>query len=114
MKPFGYLAAINCYNKNDKIRDPKEIKKFIINLVDLIGMVRHGECRVERFGEGEIEGWSAFQFIETSSITFHNDEKHNRAFIDVFSCKDFDYQVARDFCQQFFESNRTKMSVLSR
>lgn len=114
MKPFGYLAAINCYHCNDKIKDPEEIKRFIIELVELIKMVRHGEPMVERFGEGDIEGWSALQFIETSSITFHNCEKHNRAFIDIFSCKDFDYKEAKDFCHKFFGSDYTEINVLPR
>ena len=35
-------------------------------------------------------GWSAMQFIETSTITVHADEVSGRCFIDVFSCRPFD------------------------
>ena len=42
--------------------------------IDAIGMRAHGPLMIERFGDGELEGWSAMQFIETSSITVHADE----------------------------------------
>ena len=42
----------------------------------------------------ELEGWSALQFIETSSITVHADEVFGRCFVDVFSCRPFDPELA--------------------
>ena len=56
-------------------------------------MRAHGPVHLERFGQGELEGWSAMQFIETSSITIHADEVGGRCFVDVFSCRAFDPQV---------------------
>ena len=63
-------------------------------LIDAIGMRAHGPLALERFGDGELEGWSAMQFIETSSITIHADEVSGRCFVDVFSCRPFDPDVA--------------------
>ena len=55
-----------------------------------------GPLASERFGDGELEGWSALQFIET-----HADEVFGRCFVDIVSCKSFDPggapEVARDF-----------------
>jgi len=77
-------------------------------------MKAHGETIIDRFGVGKLEGWSAMQFIETSSITVHADEVDNRCFIDIFSCKDFDADKAEKFSKTFFGSLRTKMVVLER
>ena len=57
-------------------------------------MRAHGPLMLDRFGDDELEGWSAMQFIETSSITIHADEVFGRCFIDVFSCRPFDPDIA--------------------
>jgi S-adenosylmethionine decarboxylase len=57
--------------------------------IDAVGVRAHGPLHLERFGDGELEGWSAMQFIETSSVTVHADEVSGRCFVDVFSCKPF-------------------------
>lgn len=106
---WGIVASIDVYHCDPQlISDKEEIKKFIIALVDHIGMVRYGEPMIERFAEGALEGCSALQFIETSSITMHFDETQNRAFIDIFSCKYFDYKQAEQFCLSYLKGDQAK------
>jgi S-adenosylmethionine decarboxylase len=89
--PWGQLAAIDLHGcERQPIADPDRIRGFVTTLGDAIGMRAHGPVLVERFGDGELEGWSAMQFIETSSITLHADESGGRCFVDVFSCRPFD------------------------
>jgi hypothetical protein len=57
-----------------RLEDPNSIRAFEPSVIDAIGMRAHGPLRLERFGNGELEGWSAMQFIETSSITIHADD----------------------------------------
>jgi hypothetical protein len=76
-------------------------------------MRAHGPLHLERFGDGELEGWSAMQFIETSSITVHADEFGCRCFIDVFSCKPFDADVVAAIAVMHF-GGRPTMRVLDR
>jgi S-adenosylmethionine decarboxylase len=103
--PWGYSVSINLFDCSLKlISDPKKIKLFISKIIPEIDMVAHGPCYVERFGCGNLEGYSAMQFIETSSITVHCDEPGKRAFIDVFSCKNFDFEKAAQFSQAFFQA----------
>ncbi len=111
---WGKLAVINLYECNNKIRNKKEIKKFIQKLCQLIKMKKVGSTRVKKFGKGDLKGYSAFQFIETSSITCHFDEIQNRAFIDVFSCKNFNVQKATNFSKEFFGAKNTKSKLLIR
>jgi S-adenosylmethionine/arginine decarboxylase-like enzyme len=89
--PWGLLAAIDLHGcDREPLEDPELIRRFVTTLVDAVDMCAHGPVLLERFGDGELEGWSAMQFIETSSITVHADESGGRCFVDVFSCRPFD------------------------
>jgi S-adenosylmethionine decarboxylase len=107
-KCWGMVASINVYHcDREAISNPEQIYAFIKALCDSIDMVRHGEPHIERFAEGALEGYSAMQFIETSSVTMHFDEGENRAFVDIFSCKYFDYQKAEVFCREFLKGTES-------
>jgi S-adenosylmethionine/arginine decarboxylase-like enzyme len=101
--PWGLLAAIDLHDcERELLEDPDRIRAFVTALVDAIEMRAHGPVLLERFGDGELEGWSAMQFIETSSITLHADEFGGRCFVDVFSCRSFDAQRASDVAVAHF------------
>lgn len=85
------LAAIDLHDcDRATLADPDAIRCFVPHVIDAIGMRAHGPLHIDRFGDGDLEGWSAMQFIETSSITLHADEVSGRCFVDVFSCRPFD------------------------
>ena len=89
--PWGILAAIDLHDcDRERLADPDIIRRFVPSVIDAIGMRAHGGLALDRFGDGELEGWSAMQFIETSSITLHADEVLARCFVDIFSCRPFD------------------------
>jgi S-adenosylmethionine/arginine decarboxylase-like enzyme len=93
--PWGMLAAIDLHGcEHRRLEDPDIIRRFVASVIEAIGMRAHGPLRLERFGDGELEGYSAMQFIETSSITIHADEVSGRCFVDVFSCREFDPEIA--------------------
>ena len=83
------------------------------SVIDAIGMRAHGPLMIERFGDGDLEGWSALQFIETSSITIHADEVSGRCFVDVFSCRPFDPDLAAAIAVEHFGGTPT-LRVLQR
>ncbi len=104
------VAVISLYHCHPRyIKTPKIIRRFIVTLCKKIEMKRHGPTLVERFAEGPLEGCSAMQFIETSSVTVHFDETENRAFIDIFSCKYFNPRVAEKFAKSFFKARRSSL-----
>ncbi len=82
-------------------------------VIDAIGMTAHGPLMLERFGEGDLEGWSAMQFIETSSITLHADEVSGRCFVNVFSCRPFDPGIAAAVAVEHFGGS-ARLRVLRR
>ena len=113
--PWGKSTSINLYDCNrKKLTDPKAIKLFIHKVIKIIDMVAHGPCLVERFGIGKLKGYSAMQFIETSSITVHCDEVGDRAFIDIFSCKNFDAKKAKDYAIKYFGAKKGMSITIDR
>ena len=83
-------------------------------VIQVVDMVAHGPTYIDRFGIGELEGYSAMQFIETSSITVHCDEPGRRVFVDIFSCKDYDSRLAANFTKKFFRAKKIKLTTLIR
>jgi S-adenosylmethionine/arginine decarboxylase-like enzyme len=114
LAPWGMMAVIDLHDADhDRLADPDNIREFVADVVDAIGMVAHGPTLLERFGEGDLEGWSAMQFIETSSLTIHADEYGGRCYVDVFSCKSFDPEVAAEIAVRYF-GGWPKLTVLHR
>ena len=112
--PWGMLAAIDLHDcDRARLADPDTVRRFVPAVIDAIGMRAHGGLALERFGDGELEGWSAMQFIETSSITLHADEVFGRCFVDVFSCRPFDPDVAAAIAAEHFGGS-AGVSVLQR
>jgi S-adenosylmethionine/arginine decarboxylase-like enzyme len=112
--PWGLLAAIDLHGcDRTRLADPASIRRFVPALVAAIGMRAHGSLMIDRFGDDELEGWSALQFIETSSITVHADEVFGRCFVDVFSCRSFDPGVAAEIAVEHF-GGTSSVTVLRR
>jgi S-adenosylmethionine/arginine decarboxylase-like enzyme len=112
--PWGMLAAIDLHGcERSRLEDPDTLRGFVPNVIDAIGMRAHGPLALDRFGDCELEGWSAMQFIETSSITVHTDEVSARCFVDIFSCRPFDPDVAAAIAVAHF-GGRLTLTVLHR
>jgi S-adenosylmethionine decarboxylase len=106
--PWGMLAAIDLHGcDEDRLADPDNIRRFVPVLIDAIGMRAHGGLMLDRFGDGELEGWSAMQFIETSSVTLHADEVFGRCFVDIFSSRPFDPDLAAEIAVEHFGGGYT-------
>lgn len=108
MKNWGQLAVIDLYGCDIKKFNLRDMKFFILELCKKIKMKPRGKPLVKKFGKGKLEGYSLMQFIETSSITLHSDSFDRRMFVDVFSCKKFNPDVAREFSREFFGAGSAK------
>lgn len=109
---WGLHSAIDLHGCSpDKIRDADEIKRFVVELCDLIEMKRFGECVVVNFGEDErVAGYSMTQLIETSLISAHFANATNAVYLDVFSCKFYSPWVVADFAAEFFSADSLKVT----
>ena len=114
--PWGLLSCIDLYDCNpEHIRDAQKIRRFVIELCDLIEMRRFGETHVVHFGEDErVAGYSMTQLIETSLISAHFANLTNTTYLDVFSCKMYDPQKVADFAQRYFQAKSVHLQVVER
>ena len=110
---WGMATSIDIYDCNPQaIRDPDKIRRFVVELCDLIEMRRFGETQVVHFGEDErVAGYSMVQLIETSLISAHFANLTNTVYLDVFSCKPYDPEVVSDFAQSFFEGTHRVTNI---
>lgn len=110
---WGIASAIDIYDcSSEKIRDADAIRRFVVELCDLIEMKRFGETQVVHFGEDErVAGYSMVQLIETSLISAHFANLTNAVYLDVFSCKPYDPEVVEVFSRGFFEGQRSVLQV---
>ncbi|KUK50245.1 MAG: S-adenosylmethionine decarboxylase [candidate division TA06 bacterium 32_111] len=113
---WGLLTSIDLHNCNpDIIRDADAIKRYVDELCQLIEMKKFGDTQVVNFGEDErVAGYSMTQLIETSLISGHFANLTNNAYIDIFSCKYYDPQIAADFTQKYFQAKDIKIHYVLR
>ena len=97
------------------IRDAERIRQYVIEVCDLIRMKRFGEPQVIHFGPNErVAGYSMTQLIETSLISGHFANETNAAYIDIFSCKEYEPEEAAEFTRRFFGADSVAFQVLLR
>lgn len=103
-KIFGWELIIDIKDCNERIKDRKSLKSFITKLCKTIDMVPYGKALIEHFGHKSdiTSGYSIAQLIETSLISGHFSEKYKTAHLNIFSCKQFDSKLVKDFCLDFF------------
>lgn len=110
---WGLSTAIDLKDCDpDKIRSKEVITQFAIDLCEYINMKRFGEPIVVRFGPTpKVEGYSLAQLIETSMISGHFAEDTNRAFIDIFSCREYPPEKTARYCKEYFGAKEMEYSV---
>jgi len=92
------------------------LKKWVTDLVSEIDMIAYGDPQVIHFGEKEIDlaGYTVIQLIETSNIMAHFCDVTGDAYIDVFSCKEYDYQTVIDHINMWFAPENIIHTILNR
>ena len=114
---FGVELVLDLYDCDpETIRSRSRLIEYVHQLCDLIGMRRYGDTIAERFAlsNPKAAGYSIVQLIETSSITGHFSEQRNAAYLNIFSCKEFDVAAAIRFTQDYFGATTVKHHVLER
>jgi len=113
---WGYHLILDCAGCNfEKITDPDNIKAFLATLIPAIDMVAHGDPIVEFLLPGEDnQGYSVLQMITTSNITAHFVNRDCSGYIDIFSCKEFNTEIACNYVREFFEPTNIKQQLIFR
>ena len=114
-KNWGYHLIINAGLCDPiALRSKATITAFAKRLVKDIDMVAFGEPRVVMFGAGEKRGYTLVQLIETSCISGHFAEDQNDIYLDIFSCKPFDKNIAIRLFRETFSPKYLDNTYLTR
>jgi len=94
-KAWGLCTAVDLLDCDpDLIRNADHIRRYVVELCELIDMKRFDECQVVEFGSGRVAGYSMVQLISTSLISGHFANDTNNAYLDIFSCKGYDPAIS--------------------
>lgn len=100
----------------DRLTDAAHIRTWVKDLIDAIKMKAYGEAQLEHFAAHSFDaaGYTLLQLIETSNICAHFAENLGQIYIDIFSCKRFDNEVAIQVCRKYFAPATVEVHVLER
>ena len=107
---YGTELVLDLHGCNVEKFNRKEIESFFQELCDLIEVERcdlHfwddvGVPREECQTDPKTSGTSAVQFILTSTIVIHTLDLVGSAYVNIFSCKEFDAQIAAECTVEWF------------
>ena len=116
---FGPHLTLDLYYCNrKKISDLKFIYNILHELPEFIGMKKIAPPSVVFYegSEGTFDkgGISGFVLIATSHISIHTFSEQEHAFVDIFSCKDFDIEKAENYLINKFESKKVDKKLFQR
>lgn len=117
MKAFGPHLTLDLGNCNiRKLGDLDFVSKILNDLPDRIGMTKITQPYVFRYSGKfpEDKGITGFVVIAESHISIHTFEEKDYVFIDIFSCKPFDYEFAKQYLIDAFESKSPTANVIMR
>jgi S-adenosylmethionine/arginine decarboxylase-like enzyme len=112
---WGYHLMLDCSRCNENVKDRDQIYLFVKELITAIDMVAHGEPIIEYLLPGESNaGYSLMQLITTSNICAHFVDADNSAYIDIFSCKTFEIEVAKQVVEKYFGPKKMRVNYITR
>ncbi len=114
---FGPHLTLDLSDCNQrKLSDLEFIFKLLNELPDKIGMTKITQPYVFQYSGlvPEDKGITGFVIIAESHISIHTFQEKDYVFIDIFSCKHFDYEYAKHYLIKAFESKNPKCQVVMR
>ena len=121
-KHYGPELILDLYECDVSTFNRKSLQQFAKGMCEEIEMTPHKysswdddgippeECQTK----SETKGYSAVQFLMESSIVIHTLELRCEAFVNVFSCKDFDRTKAKRFAKIWFGAKRITSKLIVR
>lgn len=119
---YGQELILDLHNCDTTTFTRTSIRKYFDGLCKAINMKKcecyfwddYGVPTKEKQTQDHTTGISAVQFILTSSIVIHTLSKMKRVYLNIFSCKDFDPKVAKQFSVDWFKGTVKQNHVMDR
>ncbi len=121
-KPYGYELILDLHGCDTSTFNRKSLDAYFEKLCKAIKMQKCERYFWDDVGVPEEEqqmsphtkGISAVQFILTSTIVIHTLELLRAAYINIFSCKEFDPGIAVGITKEWFDSKECKTHFIER
>lgn len=114
---FGLHLTLDGYEGNqEQLANLDTIYEFLEHCPDLIHMTKIMPPYVFKYHGKVPEDWgvSGFVLIAESHISIHTFPDRAYLSLDIFSCKDFDYQQAVAYVSELFGISRHEINLLDR
>ena len=121
-RPYGYELILDLYDCSIEHFDRNGLLDYFEDLCKLIEVERGdfyfwddvGVSREDRQTDPHTMGTSAVQFILTSTITIHTLDVLKECYINIFSCEEFDCDIAVDFTKKYFKAKKYERKSFER
>ena len=122
MITYGKELILDLHECDPSTFTRKSIKKFFKELCELIDMEREKLCWWDDYGvlpeeqetEPHLKGTTAIQFIKTSNITIHTLDLLKSVYLNIFSCKDFEPEIVKQFTEEWFKGKIVNNHIIER
>lgn len=115
---FGPHLMVDGYGSDKQILDSKEkLLDFLHTVPDKIGMTKIMEPYVIYYSSDkklEDRGYSGFVIIAESHISIHTFPEKEYFSLDIFSCKQFDINLALEVVESFFLPKKMEFNITNR
>jgi len=121
-QPYGSELIIDLHCCDVSTFNRKSLREYFARLCKAIDMERcdlHfwddvGVPPQERQTSPHTKGTSAVQFILTSTIVIHTLDLLEAAYINIFSCKPFDKEIAEQLTREWFGAKECRTHFIER
>ena len=118
---YGPELILDLHHCNVNKFNRRELRRYFIMLCEAIDMERcklvfwddrwtwlwkllyFWDKSIHSANEPHTKGTTAVQFILTSNVTIHTLDLMEAVHVNIFSCKDFDQDIAAELTENFFD-----------
>ena len=121
-RAYGFELIMDLHGCDISTFNRESLDNFFKKLCDEIDMVKCERYFWDDIGvppedqqtSAHTKGTSAVQFILTSTIVIHTLELLEAAYINIFSCKPFDPEIAKELTNSWFGASEIKTHFIER
>lgn len=119
---YGFELILDLHGCDVATFNRKSLRAFFKKLCDAIDMKRCKLCFWDDVGVPEEErqtsmhtkGTSAVQFILTSNITIHTLDLMEAVYVNIFSCKPYNKDLAEQITKEWFKAKECRSHFIER
>ena len=113
--PFGLHLMFDAYDCDPRVlNDANLLYDLLDSLVKELKMKPMIKPYIVRTPGNNLRdpgGWSGFVLIEESHISFHTFVKRHFVTVDIYTCKEFDTELAIKRLKEFFKTSKVETIV---